>query len=109
MMKMKTVRSSIFACVLLITVLLVSCTENWTVKSEEENEPHAAWNLVTVTGEIVNLRSGPGTIYAIIGQVQEGDSLQVTGGLDDWYRVYIPRKSLFAWIYGPLTSGTELP
>lgn len=111
MMSVRTIRSAVFACALLITVLLLSCSENRTVISGEDHEiePHAVWNLITVTGEIVNLRSGPGTIYAILGQVQAGDSLQVTGGLDDWYRVYIPGKSIFAWIYGPLTSGTELP
>ncbi len=100
-----------FACLLLVIISLSSCTVNRTVVSEEENgiEPHAVWNLIIVTGRVVNLRSGPGTVYAILGQVHEGDSLQVTGGLDDWYRIYVPSMSLFAWIYGPLTSGTELP
>jgi len=78
-------------------------------EEENGNGTHDVWNLIIVTGSVVNLRSGPGTIYAVLGQVHQGDSLQVTGGLEDWYRVYIPRISLFAWIYGPLTSGTELP
>ena len=105
------IRISVFACLLLFSVMLSSCSDNSSVLPEGENgsEPHVAWNLITVTGRVVNLRSGPGTEYGILGQVQEGDSLQVTGGLDDWYRIYIPSMSLFAWIYGPLTSGTELP
>ncbi len=104
-------RSTVFACLLLGFTILSSCSDSSTVLPEEENgsETHIAWNLITVTGRVVNLRSGPGTEYGILGQVQEGDSLQVTGGLDDWYRIYIPSMSLFAWIYGPLTSGTELP
>ncbi|MCK4806884.1 MAG: SH3 domain-containing protein [Candidatus Aegiribacteria sp.] len=107
---MKTIRLTVFTCLLSVFVLS-SCTDSRTVVPEEEygSEPHAVWNLITVTGSVVNLRSGPGTVYTILGQVHEGDSLQVTGGVEDWYRVYIPRKSLFAWIYGPLTSGTELP
>ncbi|MCD4776652.1 MAG: SH3 domain-containing protein [Candidatus Aegiribacteria sp.] len=78
-------------------------------EDQNGNDIHAVWNSITVTGSIVNLRSGPGTCYSILGQVQEGDSLQVTGGIDDWYRVYIPCMSLFAWVYSPLTSRTELP
>jgi len=105
------IRSTVAAGLLLGFIMLVSCSDSSTVLPEEENrsEPHIAWNLITVTGRVVNLRSGPGTEYGILGQVHEGDSLQVTGGLDDWYRIYIPSMSLFAWIYGPLTSGTELP
>lgn len=93
------------------SVMLFSCSDSSTVLPREEDgiESHSVWNVITVTGRVVNLRSGPGTEYGILGQVQEGDSLQVTGGLEDWYRVYIPSKSLFAWIYAPLTSGTELP
>jgi len=105
------IRSTTAVCLLLGFVLLSSCSDSSTVLPEEENgsESHIAWNLITVTGSAVNLRSGPGTAYGILGQVHEGDSLQVTGGLDDWYRIYIPSMSLFAWIYGPLTSGTVLP
>lgn len=72
-------------------------------------DPPTPWSTVTVTGSVVNLRAGPGTSHPILGQVQRGDSLQVTGGTDEWYRVYLPRLSLFAWIYAPLTSGAELP
>lgn len=81
------------------------------VVTEEPSMPeHASvWNTVTVTGSVVNLRSGPGTVYSVVGQVARDDTLQVTGGLEDWYRVYIPEMSMFAWIYGPLTTGTELP
>ena len=107
----ETIGSRIIAYLFVSSVILFSCSDERTVLPEEVNgvESHVAWDLITVTGRIVNLRSGPGTEYGILGQVQEGDSLQVTGGLEDWYRVYIPGKSLFAWIYGPLTSGTELP
>lgn len=72
-------------------------------------EVEAPWGTVTVTGSVVNLRAGPGTEYEVLGNVVTGDSLRVTGGLEDWYRVYLPGRSLFAWIYAPLTTGTELP
>ena len=105
------VRTTVFTCLLLGSIMLSSCSDSSTVLPEEENgsQLDIPWNLSTGTGRVVTLRSGPGTEYVSLGQVQEGDSLQVTGGLDDWYRIYIPSMSLFAWIYGPLTSGTELP
>jgi len=74
-----------------------------------EAQVQTPWETVTVTGGVVNLRAGPGTEYEILGRAVTGDSLRVTGGLEDWYRVYIPERSLFAWIYAPLTTGTELP
>jgi uncharacterized protein YgiM (DUF1202 family) len=62
-----------------------------------------------VTGREVNLRQGPGTVYGIVGCVHAGDSLVVLGETGDWYRVYFPERSLFAWIFAGLTSGAELP
>jgi uncharacterized protein YraI len=72
----------------------------------EDNSP---WSVVVVTGSVVNLRAGPGTGYQVLGSAGRGDTLRVTGGTDDWYRVYIPERSMFAWIYADLTSGAELP
>ena len=108
---MKRIRITLSVCLLFVFLIVSSCTENRTVIPEErnENDIRTVWNSITVTGSTVNLRSGPGTAYSILGQVREGDSLQVTGGIDDWYRIYVPNMSLFAWIYSPLTSGTELP
>jgi uncharacterized protein YgiM (DUF1202 family) len=62
-----------------------------------------------VTGSSVNLRQGPGTVYAVVGRVHRGDTLVVVGEAVDWYRVYLPGLSLFAWISAGLTTGAELP
>ncbi|MBN2608725.1 MAG: SH3 domain-containing protein [Candidatus Fermentibacteraceae bacterium] len=80
-----------------------------TPSDSPSTECHSAWNTVEVTGSAVNLRAGPGTEYAVLARVGRGDTLQVTGGTSDWYRVYVPDMSLFAWIYSRLTTGTELP
>ena len=88
------------------------CGSSGSVTLPESQPPAAAapaWDMVEVTGSVVNLRGGPGTEFTVLGQVVRGDSLQVTGGTEDWYRVYVPDLSLFAWIYSPLTTGTELP
>ncbi len=38
-----------------------------------------------VTGEYVNLRSGPGTTYSIVGQVTRGQTLTLLDAVDNWY------------------------
>jgi len=93
-----------------LLVLLPSCGTDGSIP-ERFTPPvsQTPWSVVVVTGSVVNLRAGPGTQYERVGSVHVGDTLQVTGGVDDWYRVYYPAGSQFAWIYGNLTSGTELP
>jgi len=95
---------------LIVPVLLLSltCGERTRLPDiPEEGTP--PWSTVVVTGSVVNLRAGPGTGFEIVGSVSAGDTLRVTGGIEDWYRVFIPVQSLFAWIYADLTTGTELP
>lgn len=55
----------------------------------------------TVTGTSVNLRSGPGTGFAIAGRAAGGDKLQVTGNKKGiWVEVVTPRSGETAWIHG---------
>ena len=42
---------------------------------------------VKVIEEVVNLRSGPGTSYNIVGQAHIGDSLTLLGKEGEWYKV----------------------
>lgn len=42
---------------------------------------------ITVTGETVNLRSGPGTNFDIVGQARKGDKLGLISAEGDWYKV----------------------
>ncbi len=102
--------------VILLTVLLflAGCgntvsVDNTDGNTQQPNPPNNPFQTVLVTGRTVNLRQGPGTQYAIVGSVHAGDSLMVTGEAPDWYRIYLPEKSLFAWIYAGLTSGAVLP
>ncbi|MCK5035974.1 MAG: SH3 domain-containing protein [Candidatus Sabulitectum sp.] len=99
--------------VLAIFIILSGCgTELSTGESTPEPIPNplpSPFQPVVVTGRIVNLRQGPGTQYAVVGSAHAGDSLMVTGEAAEWYRIYVPEKSLFAWIYAGLTSGTAMP
>lgn len=42
---------------------------------------------LTVTGDQVNIRTGPGTEYDVIGTVPVGTTLTTTGRTDNWYQV----------------------
>jgi spore germination protein len=59
---------------------------------------------VTVNGSVVNLRNGPGTNHAVIGQVTRGKSLSVIGQSGDWLHIAV-NNSTKAWIAGWLTTG----
>ncbi len=43
----------------------------------------------TVTGDAVNMRSGPATSYSIIKQLNKGTSVKVTGKTDNWYAITV--------------------
>jgi len=56
-----------------------------------------------VTEELVNIRSGPGTGYDIMGQVEEGDVLKAVEKNDNgWYKVEFQGKT--GWIAGWLVE-----
>lgn len=91
------------------------CSTGSTVQQEAQPDSTAVpetdspWERVVVSGSVVNLRAGPGTSYAVLGQVGRGDTLDVMGVSRDWLKVYHARQSLFAWIYEPLTESLGLP
>ncbi len=64
---------------------------------------------VIVLGESVNLRAGPGTVYDIVGSIQQGDSLVLlarTQG-DDWWQVEY--KGQEAWVFASLVKANREP
>ncbi|NLU50745.1 MAG: SH3 domain-containing protein [Syntrophomonadaceae bacterium] len=59
-----------------------------------------------VKGSIVNIRSGPGTSYARLGQVKQGDRLQVLGSASGWYKVKTVSGQQ-GWIAGSLVTVSQ--
>ena len=54
-----------------------------------------------VTGSTVNLRSGPGTGFAVMGRAVQDQQLPVTGNTDgSWVEVYAEGISDPVWIHG---------
>ena len=64
-------------------------------------------NTITIT-TASNVRSGPGTNYAIVGQSTVGTVYEVTGvnGAGDWYRIRYKGGS--AWVWTGLTDNRNL-
>jgi len=52
-----------------------------------------------VKGEHVNVRSGAGVKYNILGQLDMDDKIRVKALEGDWYRITAP-EDLFAWLHG---------
>ncbi|NLI13487.1 N-acetylmuramoyl-L-alanine amidase [Pelotomaculum propionicicum] len=61
-----------------------------------------------VTGSVVNVRNGPGTTNAVVGQVTQGQSLPVLEQSGDWVRVKLPVGST-GWVAGWLVSVQSAP
>ncbi len=53
----------------------------------------------------LNVRRGPGLLYAIVGGLQPGDELNVLAKNDagDWWQVALPGE-LLGWVYDPLVQ-----
>ena len=67
-----------------------------------------------ITASVANIRSGPATEHAVIGQVNQGESYVITGrnAAGDWYQIAGVSNQL-GWIYGELLavqgSSADIP
>ena len=68
----------------------------------------AAGPSFTVAQEAVNVQSGPGTNYPIVGRVTQGQSFTLNGRnrADDWLR--FGWEGGQGWVYASLMTVTEL-
>jgi uncharacterized protein YraI len=55
-------------------------------------------NQATVTASRVNLRAGSGTDFDILGQVNEGDKIEIVDEVKGWYKIKPPQGTA-AWIH----------
>ena len=74
------------------------------VPPTETPEPTPEAATLRVTSNIANVRSGPGTGFGRIGQVNQGQTFEVTGKnpAGDWYEFDLDGKT--AWIYSQMVS-----
>ena len=69
----------------------------------------AAGGQLTVTGSVVNIRTGPGTNYPVVTKVNQGTVLTVKDQAFGWYKVVLPDGSTTGWIASWLVSGAGAP
>jgi uncharacterized protein YgiM (DUF1202 family) len=89
-----------------ITSLALSVSNVWRAEAREPDAQDSR-PTATVTGSVVNVRSGPGTGYIIIGQVRSGAVLTVTGRnqAGDWWQICCVNGQT-GWISGQLVRIT---
>lgn len=59
---------------------------------------NAVTGTATVTGSVVNVRSGPGTNFPIISKVNQGTVVTLKDQAFGWYRVVLPDGTTTGWI-----------
>jgi uncharacterized protein YraI len=69
-------------------------------------EPVPTDRVTLTSGQIVNLREGPGTNYAVVGQLTPGQRYDVTGKNEDGSWWQIDNSGQKAWIIGQLVSAS---
>lgn len=67
----------------------------------------AAAALRYVTGSRVNLRAGPGTGNAVVGQLFLGDEAEVLDDRDGWYQVRAADGAVSGWIFGKFLGDRQ--
>jgi uncharacterized protein YgiM (DUF1202 family) len=70
--------------------------------------PAAAGNWVSVATPILNVRSGPGMSFPIVGRVYQGDLLLTKGSAPQWFYVRLPGEN-FGWVMTEFTAQTSSP
>ncbi|MCD8079761.1 MAG: DUF4366 domain-containing protein [Bacteroides sp.] len=81
----------------------------WTVDSEDETEDEE--ETTTLTGTVVgitsylNLRSGAGTDYSVIGKLTNGTVVEVLGEESGWYQVTVDGQT--GYVYSDYLEVTE--
>lgn len=58
----------------------------------------------TVTGSRVNVRSGPGTNFPVVTQVNKGDTVTLKDQAFGWYKVVLADGATTGWIAGWLMN-----
>ncbi|NNE88731.1 MAG: SH3 domain-containing protein [Silicimonas sp.] len=73
--------------------------------SSASEEPTAP--MWYVTGNIVNLRAGPGTGNAVVGKLGFGDAAEVIGDENGWYQIRSADGAISGWIFGKFLADTR--
>lgn len=59
-----------------------------------------------VSADVANLRSGPGTDYARVGKLRQGQTVRLLGRSDDWYKVQA-KDGTTGWLHSELVDVAD--
>ena len=93
-----------------IPTLHVTLTDSSLTIAVETNEPDedpARTGTVTTNGSNLNVRSGAGIDFNIIGQLANGTEITVKDEADGWYRIEFPAE--YAYVCGKYVKLNEIP
>jgi len=68
----------------------------------------AAGDRLSVTAQILNVRSGPGMNFPIIDRVYQGERLSIKGSAPQWVYVQLPNGN-FGWVMAEFTARGSSP
>ena len=90
----------------LAATLALASTGSPAAKKDGETAASATSDVALNTTQIVNVREGPGTGFAVLGQITPGETYKVTGKTSaaDWWQVDFGDKK--GWVMGQLVSTT---
>ena len=75
---------------------------------EPETPPKpTTYTYLRCTGNNVNLRSGAGTSFAVLGQAEENTMYAITGKVGNWYQTYYRGQT--AYVYAEYAAVFSLP
>ena len=85
-------RINLFILVFVLSVTWIFLAEEAVIGAEEDVKPgvRAYPYLAEITGDNVNIRSGPGTNYYRCGKLGAGDRVKVVGSQFSWSRIVPP-------------------
>lgn len=68
-------------------------------------KPISVSGQVTITGSVVNIRTGPGTNFPVVTKVNKGATVTVKEAAFGWYKVLLSDGSTTGWVASWLVSG----
>lgn len=63
----------------------------------------------TITGDNVNIRTGPGTNFPVVVKAKKGDTVTIKEQAFGWYRVVLNNSSTVGWVASWLVQTTGTP
>ena len=103
-MQFYTKFTNLFILVCLISLASVGLAQEAVTSPEQSASAGAAEEtapsfpyIAEITGDNVNIRSGPGTNYYQCGKLEAGDRVKVVGSQFSWSRI-VPPAGSFSWI-----------